>query len=95
MSDTTRLKTLIDGLGNLLLFFNRPNYLVKLDGNNKLPAVDGSQLTGITGGSGDVVGPASSVDNNIVLFDGITGKLLKDGGVYSPGLTQQQIEGLI
>jgi hypothetical protein len=31
-------------------------------------------------GSGDVTGPASSVDNRIALFDGITGKLLKDGG---------------
>lgn len=32
------------------------------------------------GGSGDVVGPASSVDSHVALFDGTTGKLLKDGG---------------
>ena len=32
------------------------------------------------GGTGDVVGPSSSVDNRIVLFDGITGKLIKDSG---------------
>lgn len=31
-------------------------------------------------GSGDVVGPASSTDSAIALFDGVTGKLLKDGG---------------
>jgi len=31
-------------------------------------------------GSGDVVGPASSTNNNIVLFDGTTGKLIKDSG---------------
>lgn len=31
-------------------------------------------------GSGDVVGPASAVDNRIVLFDGTTGKLVKDSG---------------
>jgi hypothetical protein len=30
------------------------------------------------GGSGDVVGPASATDNAIVLFDGTTGKLVKD-----------------
>lgn len=30
-------------------------------------------------GTGDVVGPASSTDNAIALFDGLTGKLLKDG----------------
>lgn len=32
-------------------------------------------------GTGDVVGPASAVANNIVLFDGTTGKLIKDGGL--------------
>lgn len=31
------------------------------------------------GGSGDVVGPASSTANAVALFDGITGKLLKNG----------------
>lgn len=33
---------------------------------------------GQSGGAGDVVGPASSTDNAIVLFDGLTGKLIKD-----------------
>lgn len=32
-------------------------------------------------GTGDVVGPASSTNNAVALFDGTTGKLLKDGGV--------------
>jgi hypothetical protein len=32
-------------------------------------------------GSGDVVGPASAVNNDIALFDGVTGKLIKDSGV--------------
>lgn len=32
------------------------------------------------GGSGDVVGPASSVDDRIATFDGVTGKLIQDGG---------------
>lgn len=32
------------------------------------------------GGTGDVVGPASAVDSNLVAFDGITGLLLKDSG---------------
>lgn len=34
-------------------------------------------------GSGDVLGPSSATNNNIVLFDGVTGKLLKDGGLSS------------
>lgn len=37
-------------------------------------------------GSGDVVGPASSVDNQIAIFDGTTGKLIQDSGVaLTPG----------
>lgn len=34
----------------------------------------------IAAGSGDVVGPAAAVDSRIAAFDGVTGKLLKDGG---------------
>jgi hypothetical protein len=33
-----------------------------------------------TAGSGDVVGPASAVNNQIAVYDGVTGKLIKDGG---------------
>lgn len=32
-------------------------------------------------GSGDVVGPASAVDSNFAQFDGVSGTLLKDGGL--------------
>ena len=39
------------------------------------------------GGSGDVVGPASAVDGNVTLFDGVTGKLVKDGLVAGADLT--------
>lgn len=38
-------------------------------------------------GSGDVVGPASAVNNNIVLFDSTTGKLIKDSGRALPTRT--------
>lgn len=50
--------------------------------------------TGIGGGGGDVVGPASAVSGSIPLFDGTTGKLLKDsgrdyieGGTFTPGIS--------
>ncbi len=36
---------------------------------------------GTGSGTGDVVGPASSVDGHVAVFDSTTGKLLKDGGV--------------
>lgn len=34
----------------------------------------------VSSGSGDVVGPASAVDDRIATFDGTTGKLIQDGG---------------
>ena len=53
-----------------------------------VPGVDGYVLSSLTdgtrswisaaGGSGDVVGPASSTNNGIVSFNGTTGKLVKD-----------------
>lgn len=42
-------------------------------------AFDGSANITIPAGSGDVVGPAGATDGNFALFDGTTGKLLKDG----------------
>lgn len=36
-------------------------------------------------GAGDVVGPASSVNNRVVFFDGVTGKLIKDSGLTLSG----------
>lgn len=44
--------------------------------------VTGRLLVDVEGGegSGDVVGPGSAVDDNIAVFDGTTGKLIKDGG---------------
>lgn len=38
------------------------------------------------GGSGDVTGPASSVGDNIVLFNGTTGKIIKDSGIALDGV---------
>lgn len=45
-------------------------------------------LTASGGGAGDVVGPASAVNSGVALFDGVTGKLIKDGGVLGTLATQ-------
>jgi hypothetical protein len=65
------------------------NQIVKLDGDAKLPAIDGSQLTNLPGGSGtgDVVGPASATDGNFPQFDTTTGKLIKNSS-YGPSSFQ-------
>ena len=72
------------------------NEIVQLDGSAKLPAVDGSQLTnlGAATGVGDVVGPSSAVSNGVALFDGTTGKLLKDGGVLATVATTGDYDDL-
>lgn len=48
---------------------------------------DGATSGGIAiaSGTGDVVGPASAVNNRVVLFDGTTGKLIKDSGLTLSG----------
>ncbi len=43
----------------------------------------GDPLVATTGGGGNVVGPISATDSDFAQFDGITGKIIKDGG-YSP-----------
>lgn len=51
--------------------------------------ISGTQAVWGSGGagSGDVVGPSSSTDGTIVLFDGTTGKLIQDSGVSIGELT--------
>lgn len=44
-------------------------------------------LEGGGGGTGDVVGPASAVNNNLVAFDTTTGKLVKDSGVATSAIS--------
>lgn len=45
----------------------------------------GDSVIGVAAGSGDVVGPAGAADGHLTLFDGPTGKLIKDGGNLSDG----------
>ena len=46
--------------------------------SGKYLTTDGTNTSWATNAAGDVVGPASSTANGIALFDGTTGKLLKD-----------------
>jgi len=53
-----------------------PNNVVQLDGNGKLPAVDGSQLTNLPAGSmtltGDVTGSGAGTINTAIANDAVT-----------------------
>jgi hypothetical protein len=50
------------------------------------------RLTAASSGvaAGDVVGPASAVDNNVAAFDGVTGKLIKDSGSTVASLANER-----
>lgn len=47
--------------------------------------VDGVDVSTLGSGSGDVVGPASAVDSRVAMFNGTTGKLIKDSGLTLSG----------
>lgn len=51
------------------------------DEGGVLVTVNYQNSTGGGGGTGDVVGPASSTDNAIARYDGTTGKLIQDSGI--------------
>lgn len=53
--------------------------LIEEAGTGAKKTITASQISG-GGGTGDVVGPNSSTDGNIVLFNGATGKSIKDSG---------------
>ena len=50
------------------------------------PSADSITITTTATGTGNVMGPASSIDSNIAVFDGITGKKIKDGGISIAGI---------
>lgn len=81
-----------------LLTTNRVDFLSD-DGSTVLTSlyISGGALTidgvPIAAGSGDVVGPGSSTNGNLVLFNGVTGKLIKDGGVPNTVIIGQLLTG--
>lgn len=56
-----------------------------------IKTINGNTLLGsgdvTLSGTGDITGPASSTDSNIALFNGTTGKIIKDGGKGIPSGT--------
>jgi len=49
---------------------------------------DGDMVYSTPAGGGDIIGPASAVNNELALFDGTSGKLLKSAGFDGSGLVQ-------
>ena len=81
----------IDGTGNHLTTANSyslPTASAGTLGGVKVGSglsIDGGGVLSATGGgSGDVIGTSPSINNNIAIFNGITGKQIKDGGKGLP-----------
>lgn len=70
-----------------LLYFNGTNWVRLPAGTSgyylKTQGASANPTWSAVTGTGDVVGPASSVDNTVVRFDGTTGKLIQ-GGTNAP-----------
>lgn len=61
---------------------------ISFDTNLYVSVTGSAAFVSYTGsaGIGDVVGPASSIDSNVVAFNGTSGKTVKDGGANVSGL---------
>lgn len=58
---------------------------IAIDAKGRVTSATNIVITGGSGGIGDVVGPASAVNNRVAFFDGTTGKLIKDSGLTFSG----------
>ncbi len=68
--------------GDLIVYNGTDNIRLPVGSNNFVLTADSTQASGVKWASiasaGDVVGPASSTDNALARFDGITGKLIQN-----------------
>lgn len=69
------------GDASFLDFEDTPNTYVGYESNflRVTPAGDGVQFIPPPAGTGDVLGPVSSTHEHIAIFDGPSGKVIKDG----------------
>lgn len=90
-------------MANKIFGVDMPPASIPLSGAETLSVMQGGVLSDCTtqdiadlggGGGGDVLGPASSVNNRIALFDGTTGKAIKDGGQTIPQVQRKTVTEL-
>lgn len=66
--------------GSLTKLIDGTSYMIAGSGVSISSASNGAVTISTTGGGGDVTGPGSSLDNQIVVFDSTTGKVIKAPG---------------
>lgn len=78
--------------GDLIVRGASDNIRLALGASGLVLKSDGTDVVwGSVAGTGDVVGPSSAVDENIPVFDGVTGKLVKDSGFSVSGISASAI----
>lgn len=80
LTDKPTVPDTLDSLTDVTITSATADQVLKYDGSAWINASP-------TSGTGDVVGPASATDGAVALFDGTTGKLLKNGVVLGSAAT--------
>jgi hypothetical protein len=71
------------------------SYIIAGSGITVASASNGAITLSTAGGGGDVTGPGSATANAVVLFDGTTGKLIKNSGLTTDGSNSLFIAGTL
>ena len=71
------------------------SYIIAGSGMTVTSASNGAITLSAVGGTGDVTGPGSSTANAVALFDGTTGKIIKNSGLTTDGSNSLFIAGTL
>ena len=71
------------------------SYIIAGTGMTVTSASNGAITLSAVGGTGDVTGPGSSTANAVALFDGTTGKIIKNSGLTTDGSNSLFIAGTL
>jgi len=71
------------------------SYIIAGSGMTVTSASNGAITLSTIGGTGDVTGPGSSAANAVALFDGTTGKIIKNSGLTTDGSNSLFIAGTL
>jgi hypothetical protein len=81
--------------GSLTKLMDGTSYIIAGSGINVASASNGAITLSTAGGGGDVTGPGSSTANAVALFDGVTGKIIKNSGLTTDGSNSLFIAGTL
>ena len=81
--------------GSLTRLMDGTSYIIGGAGITVASASNGAITLSAAGGGGDVTGPGSSTANAVALFDGVTGKIIKNSGLTTDGSNSLFIGGTL